>query len=145
MQVRKLTQEQSQKMQQAKVERQKEEQAREQKREEERTQAEVKNARLIQLVTATDALYEEMDKLNKKAPAMEISELTLQRVNKVIKSIKEFVESEKDDFVDELQEFIPAGNMPEYRDVVLVLGQLRAGLIRFESSHVQQWRNLGVR
>jgi len=144
MKIRALTPEQIKKMQEGKKEKEKEWLEMEQKRKEEREQAEVKKARLSQLMSTTNALYEEIDKLNKKAPAMEISELTLQRVNKVIKSIKEFMEPEKDDFVDEIQEFISAGNMPEYRDVVLVLGQLRAGLTRYESSHMQLWRSLGV-
>jgi hypothetical protein len=151
MQVRKLTSEQKERMKKGREERQKEllamEQKREeekQKREEEREKEELKKSRLNQLMSTAGALYEEIDKLNKKAPSMGISALTLQRVNKVIKSIKEFMIDENDDFVDEIQEFFPAGDMPEYRDVVLVLSQLRAGLNRYELSHRDRWRNLGV-
>ncbi len=85
--------------------------------------------------SATEALYVEMDKLTRKAPAMTISELSLDRVNKVIRSVKELVTQDKDDFMDEIVEFIPAGDMPQYRDVTLVLGQVKAGLARFKKRH----------
>ncbi len=109
------------------------------KQQEEREQAEKEKARFEQLVSATDALYDEMDKLNRKAPAMTISQLSLERVNKMVKSAKDLMQQEKDDFIEEIEEFVPAGNMPEYRDVVLVLGQLKAGLVRFRASHRSHW------
>ena len=57
------------------------------KRQQEQEEAERQKARLEQLVSATDALYGEMDKLTKKAPAMTISQLSLERVNKIIRSV----------------------------------------------------------
>ncbi|MCJ7633987.1 hypothetical protein MUP77_16570 [Candidatus Bathyarchaeota archaeon] len=111
--------------------RQEEEEAMISKRQQQREEAERQKARLEQLVSASDALYDEMDKLTKKAPAMTISQLSLERVNKIIRAVKEFLVQEKDDFVEELVEFVPAGDMPEYRDVTLVLSQIKAGLDRF--------------
>ena len=96
------------------------------------------------MVSANSALYEEMDKLNRKGPTMPISQLSLERINKVIKSSKELMKDKKDEFIDEINEFVPAGDMPEYRDVVLVLGQLKAGLIRFENSNRGYWHKLGI-
>jgi len=131
-------------LQEAKRARQKEREDMARKQREEREQAEKEKARLEQLVSATVALYDEMDKLNRKAPAMTISLLSLERVNKIIKSAKDLMQQEKDDFIEETKEFVPAGDMPEYRDVVLVLGQLKAGLDRFRESHGRHWQSLGI-
>lgn len=121
-----------------------EEEAMIRKRQQEREEAERQKARLEQLVSVIDALYGEMDKLTKKAPAMTISQLSLEKVNKIIRSVKDFVGQEKDDFIEELVEFVPAGDMPEYRDVTLVLSQIKAGLDRFGENHRKYWRDLGV-
>ena len=121
-----------------------EEEAMIRKRQQEREEAERQKARLEQLVSATDALYGEMDKLTKKAPAMTISQLSLERVNKIIRSVKDFIGQEKNDFIEELVEFVPAGDMPEYRDVTLVLSQIKAGLDRFGEKHRKYWRGLGI-
>jgi len=75
---------------------------------------------------------------------MSITRLSLDRINKIIKSIKELTKDEEDDFIEEVSEFVPAGDMPEYRDVVLVLSQLRAGLDRFHASCRKYWYDLGV-
>ena len=131
-------------LQEAKRARQEEREAMARKRSEEKEQAAKEKARHEQLVSVTAALYDEMDKLNRKAPAMTISQLSLERVNKLIKSAKDLMQQEKDDFVEEIVEFVPAGDMPEYRDVVLVLGQLKAGLDRFRQSRTKYWGNLGV-
>ena len=114
------------------------------KRQQEQEEAARQMARLNQLISATDALYGEMDKLTKKAPAMSISQLSLERVNKIIRSVKDLVGHEDDDFIEELVEFVPAGDMPEYRDVTLVLSQINAGLHRFEEKYRRCWRNLGI-
>jgi len=124
--------------------RQQEEEAMIRKRQQQREEAERHKARLEQLVSASDALYDEMDKLTKKAPAMTISQLSLERVNKIIKSVKELLAQEKDDFIEELVEFMPAGDMPEYRDVTLVLSQIKAGLNRFGEKHRKYWHDLGI-
>jgi hypothetical protein len=114
------------------------------KRKQEQEEAERQKARLEQLVSATDALYIEMDKLTKKAPVVQISQLSLERVNKIIRSVKDFLGQEKDDFIEELVEFVPAGDMPEYRDVTLVLSQIKAGLDRFRAKYREHWRRLGI-
>ena len=131
-------------LQEAKRARQEEREAMARKRSEEKEQAEKEKGRHKQLVSVTTALYDEMDKLNRKAPAMTISQLSLERVNKLIKSAKDLMQQEKDDFIEEIVEFVPAGDMPEYRDVVLVLGQLKAGLDRFRQSRTEYWASLGV-
>ncbi len=113
-------------------------------REAEKVKASTQQTRSEQLISVSNALYEEMDKLNRKAPAMEISTLSLDRINKVIKSVKELMKDEEDDFIEEISEFVPAGDMPEYRDVVLVLSQLKAGLDRFCASYRKYWYDLGI-
>lgn len=77
-------------------------------------------------------LYEEVDKLAKKAPAEPVTDLVLTQVNDVIREIKGLVKD--DPYVQRLQEFVPAGDNQEQRDFVVVLRQLRQGLQRFEET-----------
>lgn len=107
------------------------------------SEKELAKHRYVQLRSVSSALYDEIDKLNKKAPAVTISQLTLDKVNKVIRAAKDLMQGEKDEFVEEIAEFVPAGDMPEYRDVVLVLGQIKAGLERFGAAHDREWRSSG--
>ncbi len=142
--LRKAREESKKKRQEDEKRKQEEWEAEQREREAERLEASRQENRWAQLTSASDALYEEMDKLNRKAPAMSISTLSLGRINKVIRSVKELMKSEDDDFIEEVDEFVAAGDMPEYRDVVLVLSQLRAGLDRFGDSYRAYWGDLGI-
>ncbi len=135
----------SQELQKAKRVKQKEREKELNAKQREQELAVEQRSRSQQLVSVTDAIYEEMDKLNKKAPAMPVSKLTLDKVNRAIISVKALLKDEKDEFVDEIEEFFPAGDMPEYRDVTLVLSQLKAGLSRFRESNRTYWSTLRVR
>ena len=74
-------------------------------------------------------LYDEIDKLAKKAPAEPVTDLVLTQTNQVIRETKELVTD--DLYIQRLQEFVPAGDNPQHRDVVVVLRQVRQGLNRF--------------
>ena len=86
-----------------------------------------KKLNLLQSVSL--GLYEEIDKLAKKAGADEVTPLVLEQVNDVIREAKELVSD--DPYIKRYHEFVPAGNNPQHRDVVLVLRQIRQGLARF--------------
>jgi len=81
------------------------------------------------LESVSKGLYEEIEKLCKKAPAEPITNLVLEQVNDVIKATKELAQSDPN--VQKLTVFVPAGDNPQQRDVVIVLRQLRQGLERF--------------
>lgn len=74
-------------------------------------------------------LYDEIDKLSKKAPAEPVTDLVLDQMNEVIRETKELVVD--DPYVQRLQEFVPAGDNPQHRDAVVVMRQVRQGLDRF--------------
>ncbi len=74
-------------------------------------------------------LYEEIDKLSKKAPAEPVTDLVLAQMNEVIRETKELVK--QDTYVQRLQEFVSAGDNPQHRDAVVVMRQIRQGLDRF--------------
>jgi len=76
-------------------------------------------------------LYDEIDKLSKKAPSEPVTDLVLTQVNEVIRETKELIVD--DSYVQRLQEFIPAGDNPQHRDAVVVMRQVRQGLQRFHS------------
>lgn len=81
------------------------------------------------LQSVSEGLYEEVDKLAKKSPADQISSLVLGQVNDLIRESKDLVSN--DPFMRRYNEFVPAGDNPEHRDVVVVLRQIRQGLDRF--------------
>lgn len=74
-------------------------------------------------------LYDEIDKLSKKAPAEPVTDLVLTQMNEVIRETKELVTD--DPYVQRLKEFVPAGDNPQHRDAVVVMRQVRQGLDRF--------------
>jgi DNA repair exonuclease SbcCD ATPase subunit len=101
--------------------------------------------RTSQLKSVLDGLYLEMDKLSKKAPADEVTELALRKVNAVIARCKELMQG--DEFIDSVDVFVAAGERPEHRDVVLVLSELKQGIDRLEGerrSLVQQSERWGA-
>jgi len=75
-------------------------------------------------------LYEEMDKLAKKAPNEPVTNLQLKIINSFIRKAKLLLDG--DNIIDEVEIFVSAGDNPEYRDVVTVLRQIRQGLERFK-------------
>lgn len=74
--------------------------------------------------------YDEVDKLCKKAPAEEITELLLKRVNQLIGQTKLLLRG--DPFIDTIDVFVPAGDLPELRDVLIILRELKQGLTRWD-------------
>ena len=88
-----------------------------------------KKLSLLQSVAA--GLYDEADKLSKKAPAESASDLMLEQVNDIIRETRELLQG--DVYVQRLKEFVPAGNNPQLRDVVVVLRQIRQGMERFRT------------
>jgi len=77
-------------------------------------------------------LYDEMDKLAKKAPNEPVTNLQLKIVNSFIRKAKLLLTG--DNIIDEVEIFVSAGDNPEYRDVVTVLRQVRQGLERFKNN-----------
>lgn len=73
-------------------------------------------------------LYDEIDKLCKKAPAEPVTDLSLTHINAAITAVKELLKD--DPFVDKIQPFVPAGENPELRDALMILRLLRQGMQR---------------
>jgi hypothetical protein len=77
-------------------------------------------------------LYDEIDKLAKKAPNEPVTNLQLKIINNVISKSKAMLAG--DTFIDEVEIFVAAGDNPEYRDALTVLRQIRQGLDRFRKN-----------
>ncbi len=89
------------------------------------------------LVTTLDALYIEIDKFAKKNPKETLSDFGTQRVHKAVSDTKSFLPEDRE--LESIRIFEPAGDNPEYRDALLVLGQLKAALSRFETEQGPAW------
>ncbi len=86
-----------------------------------------------------DGIYEEIDKLCKKAPNEPVTTLQLGIVSRLIEKIKRLFEDDK--ILKEISVFVAAGDNPEYRDVLTVLRQLKQGLKRFKEKYRFLWRD----
>lgn len=93
-----------------------------------------------QLQSVANGLYEELDKIARKWPGMPVTARTVTRVNKVLGAIRDLLKEEDDDFIDGLEDLVPAGDMPETRDVVLTLREARDALDRFDASYRVAWQ-----
>lgn len=90
-------------------------------------------ARQLQFFQSIESgLYLEIDKLTKKAPAEEVTDLLLKHVNDLICQTKVLLAH--DDYMKGLVQFVPAGNNPQHRDVIIVLRQIHQALDRFRAS-----------
>jgi hypothetical protein len=87
---------------------------------------------LLFFQSVESGLYLEIDKLTKKAPAEEVTHLLLKHVNDLIRQTKVLLAH--DDYMKGLVQFVPAGDNPQYRDVILVLRQIHQALDRFKTS-----------
>lgn len=139
---RRVTQERAEKarIEAEERERQVRERAEAQKRQQERLAAlsEMRN-RHQQLANVTAALYEELKPLTHKWPTMPVTDLTIAKVNKAVRAVRDLMKSENDDFVEDINEIVDAGDKPENRDVLLVLTEMRAGLQRFRTKYHREW------
>ena len=75
-------------------------------------------------------LYDEMDKLVRILPKEPITPLQLKVTNDLLRKAKSLLA--EDTGIDQIEIFAAEASMPEYRDVIVVLRQIRQGLERFE-------------
>lgn len=78
-------------------------------------------------------LYDEMDKLVKILPKEPITPLQLKITNDLLEKAKILLS--EDTAFDQVEIFAREAGMPEYRDVIIVLRQIRQGLERFEAKN----------
>jgi uncharacterized protein (DUF3084 family) len=134
--LKKAREQKKREQEQAEQERMKEQEQMERLRRQRRREEYKLRIRWEQVSSELNGLYEELDKIYRKAPEEQISNLTVENVNNLIKDTKQIIQG--DPYVDRIKEFVPAGDNPEYRDVVMVIRQLRQGLDRFERSYLPE-------
>lgn len=86
------------------------------------------------LTSYVENLYDEMDKLSRKSPKELASDLAVKHVNRAIRDAKALLTG-FDEYVGDLAEFVAAGENPEVRDLVLVLGEIKGALSRADSAN----------
>jgi len=106
------------------------------------------------LKTIVDALYDEVDKLSRKKPDDPVTQLYLDRTNRIVGQVKSLLREDAEiagesddlaaDITDDLKTLVPAGDMPERQDVLLVLRETKAALDRLEARYRKDWRMLRV-
>lgn len=97
---------------------------------------------LSMLESVSLGLYEELDKLTKKAPAEAVTDFVLNQLNDIVRETKKMAVD--DPYVQKLIEFVAAGDNPEQRDALVLLRQSRQGLERHAGAlkrHISQLNN----
>lgn len=94
------------------------------------------------LLSVVNTLYEEVDKLSRKWPDMPVSKLQLDKTNKAVRAVRDLFKDEGDDFLEDVNELVAAGDPIESRDVVLTLSELRSALNRLPHRYQEEWRRL---
>ena len=97
-----------------------------------------------ELISVAAGIYDELDKLNRKWPNQLVTPRTVARTNKLLGQIRELLEGEEDGFFDDVEDIVPAGDLPETRDVVMILREAKDALDRFGSNHRSEWRKAGL-
>ncbi|MCH7950959.1 MAG: hypothetical protein IH875_10875 [Candidatus Dadabacteria bacterium] len=92
------------------------------------------------LETFHTPIYNEIDKLNKKASKEQLSDYTLNKINDHIEQVKSVLPD--DPYISKINKFEPAGDNPEYRDVALALAEIGAGIKRFHNQLVIEENSL---
>jgi hypothetical protein len=96
-------------------------------------------AKFRQLESAADGMYDEIEKLNRKWPTMNVTQHMVARTNKLLGEIRDLIKDEHDLFIDGLADIVAAGDPPETRDVVLILREAKDALTRYEAKHKGEW------
>lgn len=78
-------------------------------------------------------LYDEVDKLVRILPKEPITPLQLKITNDFLRKAKSLLS--EDTGIDQVEIFGGEAGLPEYRDVIIVLRQIRQGLERFEAKN----------
>jgi hypothetical protein len=91
------------------------------------------------LSSYVNGIYDEVSKLSNRRPEGAVSKMTVDRVNRAVRDAQALLADEDDPFIGDLEQFIPAGDLPESRDVVLVLRQIKDALDRMNKRHWQEW------
>jgi hypothetical protein len=94
------------------------------------------------LDSVSRGLYDELDKLSKKAPAEPITDLVLEHMNDVIRETKQLIVN--DVYVQRLKECVAAGDNSQQRDALVLMRQVRDGLKRFETELNSQLTHLNT-
>lgn len=88
------------------------------------------------------SLYDEFEKLTKKAPATRLTALALQTINALIGDSKRLMSGDR--YVDRISEFVAAGENPVNSDVLLILATLVSALNRFREAWYPVWDDLEI-
>ena len=89
-----------------------------------------------------EGMYDEIDKLTKKKTIELATDLIVEQVNSTLGEIQELLTD--DSHIAKLKKFVPAGDLPEVRDVLFVLRQACQGMERFSKKLNQEEEKIGT-
>jgi hypothetical protein len=84
-------------------------------------------------------VYDEVSKLSGKWPTHHVSSMMIERANRAIRTTKQLLADEPDEYLSELKELVPAGDPIQAQDVTLSLRMVKDALARMERRHRHAW------
>lgn len=85
-------------------------------------------ARSDALASHSGGFYDEVEKLTKGRGLIEATDLITKKANEVIREAKDIIKG--DLYLDQVEQFVPAGNNPLYPDVLVSIRAVRDSLVR---------------
>ena len=89
-----------------------------------------------------EGVYDEIDKLSKKRSMDPATDLMVEQVNSIISETQELITG--DPYIEKLEIFVPAGDLPEVRDVLFVLRLIHQRMKRFSKRLNQEKEKIGT-
>ncbi len=96
--------------------------------------------RHVQLDNYVAGIYEEVSKFSTKWPSHHVTPMMVDRANRAIKSARELLADEPDEYLEEIIELVPAGDAVQAQDVTLTPRTVKDALARMKSRHDRSWR-----
>jgi hypothetical protein len=90
-----------------------------------------KKKKCDRLASHLTGFYEEVDKLAKGKSLLEATDLIVEHANNIVRESKTLIQG--DQYLDQIKEFIPAGDNPLYPDVLWVARAVQQAVERYRS------------
>lgn len=98
------------------------------------TKAEVKKFEMLN--DLLDSCYDEIRQLSIKKPDEALNEFKINRINRVLGSVKDFLINQP---TAEFLELLDKDNVPSNSDAILIIGQFTASMKHFHSEFKTAW------
>lgn len=109
-------------------------------------------ARYDALISMVTTLCDEIRELTKKRPEDLVTQYYVDRANRAVNAVKSLLREERatvaagdeftEDLVEDVRVAVPAGDQLQRQDLLLIMSETKAALVRLAHRHRDEWRSL---